>query len=309
MITYKDCYKILDDIRIEKNMSVEEFCEGIISPRTYYRYLKSNEQLKIDTFSKLVDKVGLNLGNLVLYGIHFKQEDPGIIKFIYREHFKSYHDIKPIYEKVKTIDKLDKLDSVALQTYILKYEYDNHLITKEDYHNELMKLMAVIGDRPNNNIHVLVVKTALFELDPKNEYIDLDTLGNSVINIDFRLSAMYYVLTLDKILSLMLEHTTINPTLYETTFKQAQIFIDYMPLKNLTTNYKLYHAYNLYLKKNIEGAYEQLSLYLLEMITLYGGKEYESFAKRVTKVFKINIKNFLIENLATKDKTNHIIFG
>ena len=49
--------RFIEIIRQQKNLSIENLCSDIISPKSYSRYLKEGMELSSNTYTKLLEKL------------------------------------------------------------------------------------------------------------------------------------------------------------------------------------------------------------------------------------------------------------
>ena len=119
--TYKHYFKILEELRLSKRVTVENLCDGIISERTYYRYLASEQDIKLDVIDKLAKKLNISTQDIIHHAYFVRQEDPGITRFIYRVHVSHHNDIEPLYQKVKALSLESESFQKALDVHVHKY--------------------------------------------------------------------------------------------------------------------------------------------------------------------------------------------
>ncbi len=89
METINDFNKIIDHLRITNDISVDELCDGIISTRTYFRYINNIQNISLSTLSLLLDRLNINYGQLASYTDIFQKSPhiPQKIDYRLKIHF------------------------------------------------------------------------------------------------------------------------------------------------------------------------------------------------------------------------------
>ncbi len=305
MITYKDYFEILEEIRIEKNVSVEALCEGVISPRTYYRHLKESKTIKMDVFTRLMNKFDLDLSNITLYGIHFRKEDTGVIRFIFRTQMKSYHDMDPIYERILKLKQDDTLSSLSLRSFILKYEYETGKISKDEYEEEINIIVQKIKDLPINNIYLASIYLSLLEIKPENEYITINELADLIKEMDFRINSFEYFISLERVLFIFINNNIITPK-YKEFLTHANLIFSHFYIRDVLMNYALFKAYEYKIDNDINQMESELYKYIINSSYIYGGKRIEEVIKNLKNNFNVDYKGLLVKNIKLKINSSHI---
>lgn len=302
MITYEKYISVLDDLRIDHGLTVEELCEGIISPRSYYRYLNKTSVITMDILHQLINRLNLNLGNVAIYGIHFKSEDAGVTRFIFRVHNKSYHDIKPIYERVLKLNLSNRVAELCLNTFIYKYQKDVNEITADEYREKLLLIYEEVKDLHKKDIRIVLIYISLIEIG--ENVISYAEIADLILEIDFRVESMYYFFALDRALRLSVKANVSNMEKYRRFLKHAKMIFDYFYIRNIMMNYSLYIAYEKY--KTNDYYNEDLYKHLTNAIGIYGKPLINEIFYNVGEVFKINAKDFLVKETKKQIERSYI---
>ena len=73
----------IDNIRNSRNMSREDFVEGILSTRQFQRYLKGESSITNDKIFQLVDKLEMNILNVYKLFINRENTEYKLVHNIY----------------------------------------------------------------------------------------------------------------------------------------------------------------------------------------------------------------------------------
>lgn len=295
MTTYKDYYQVLDELRLSNKMTISKLCEDIISERTYYRNLQSNEEIKFKTFAKLLERLGLELPSFVHYAMYFRSGDPGIGKFVYRVYAHHFHDVEPIYHSVQMYKADNKAYGLVVKAFIKKYEYQIAKITKEEYINELEAIIINTDKELLNNIYIVSIYALYIEITQDNELVDIEKICNHLIAIDFRLNPLFYVISLNYILYTVVGSDLIDEKMFRDLVKRLMEMLQFFGIKVFLIGGALYTAYIHYLDNNEKLMNEFLLIYATNLSILYGGEEYQIAKKKVESLFKIDYDAFIIE--------------
>jgi transcriptional regulator with XRE-family HTH domain len=290
MTSYSEYFKIIDEIRVSKGISVETLCEGIMSERTYYRYLISNKDIKFDKFVKLAKKLDMKAYDLVHYSIFFRHGDPGKTMFMYRFQVHHYDDIHEIYAMVKDYhDDNEHLD-LLLSVYKKKYAYMFLNETYEDYLGYINDAFNDFKDVSFTNDSAALFYTLYLQEYPNTKEIDLDALVNHYGQCDIRIGVGFKMWGIDNLLSLLIEADKTNMAWFNILLKKMDSMMDYYNHKFFTMKHALYHAYVAFKENKIQEMEDQLLIYSMNLIILFGGDEYRSRVKLVEDTFSIDIE-------------------
>lgn len=293
MITYKEYFQILDELRISNNMSVSELCEGVMSERTYFRNLYSNEKIKFSNFIKLLQKLEIGIAHFVIYAIHLRGEDTGVIKFVSRVQTKSFFDIKPIYEKVLKFNTDDKLFALVVKAFIKKYEYLIEKINKDEYKNELELMINQFDNDSPINIFEITIYSMYIELENKLEVNQIKEIINTLINMDLSLGYFYHLCSLDNLIFSLLDKNIIEDELMRSLIEKFQMAVRFISHKSFYLKNYLYTAYLNYLDKNESEMRKNLLLFATNHAIVNGKDVYELGKKKMKSLFNLDFDEFL----------------
>lgn len=293
MALYKEFCQILEKIRIDRNLSVADICDGIISERTYYRYLHSNGEMRCDIFAKLAQRLDLSSVEIVKYAFYFHKKDPGITKFIFRLHTRHFVDIEPIYQSILNHHEENLPLRYLLDACLKKYEYIISKITKANYISALEKIVEISNPNENNNIFVLLTRVLYFEAAPDNNHYSAEFLAQTLLKVDFRMSVMFYIIALDCLIYSNLGNNRITLDLFRLLVARFEEMLEFIDIKPFRAQKVLYQAYIHYLDGDKSKMEHFLFLYAINMSVLMGGENYYHAKTKVETLFHIDISEFL----------------
>lgn len=89
---------VIDEIRRNRNFTVESLCDGIISPSTYFRFLSGKTSLSSESFMKLVFRLHMTFAMFLQdYQDFFRRKH----HYAMLIHAKSYNDLTLIQDLIK----------------------------------------------------------------------------------------------------------------------------------------------------------------------------------------------------------------
>jgi len=297
MITFKDYFEILEELRKDNHLTVSELCHGIVSERTYYRYLNSNLEIKFNIYSKLVDRLGIEFEQILIYSIHFKKSDPSIIKFVYRVHVNHFTDIKPLYDIVLQHEPSDTSFGHVVKAMLYKYEFLIGTLDQKAYQIKLEDLIGMVLNDENLDIYKATLLTIYLETNPQNELIDIKRLYAFLLNNDFRMSPLFSVMAVDTFLITNLRSNLINHEEFKTLAMRFKEHLYFFGLKSFKMNLVLYLAYTYKMDHHTELMNQYLMKYVMNLSILHGKRYYDQHVKLVESLFEIDITSFIPKQL------------
>jgi len=296
MALCKEFCQILEKIRKDRNLSISYVCEGIISERTYYRYLRSGSEMRFDIFSKLAQRLGLDSVEIVKYAFYFNKKDPGITKFIFRLHTKHFSDIEPIYQSVLKHKEENLSLQNLLNACIAKYEWIVGKITKEEHVSTLGKSLEYLNAKENDNIFTLFTRVLYFETLPDSTLYSAESLAQAILKTDFRMGFIFYVIALDCLMYSVIGSDKIPIETFRLLTARFEEILELVDIKTFHMQKALYKAYLHFLDGQIKEMKRLLFLYAMNLSVLAGGESYCQAKKKVEALFNINFTVFLKEH-------------
>ncbi len=297
MKSYSEYFRILDEIRLARGLTISELCEGIISERSYYRHLNSDKNIKFDLFNKLAKKMKIQPHEIIQYSVFVRKGDPGITRFMYRVHVLFFDDIKEIYHNVIKIPNDNSSLMLLLQAYIANYEYIMNILSKDQYREALNQIHEQIKHFEYPNINLTTFYT-LYLLEFKdNEVISLNEVANQLLSTELTSGILFQAFAYDNLLRLFMQTNSIDIDLFSKLVDNMKTLVGFFPQKYFRNRYRLYESFKAKLEGKESDVDKVLYRYLLGNILLLDKKEYQKEAKLVESLFVIDTIPYLKENL------------
>lgn len=286
-----DYMMVLDEMRISKKIPVEDLCQDIISERTYYRMLKSDE-VRTDVFSKLTQRLGVDLSELIHYAVFVRKNDSRF-KFLYRIHTKYYRDIEEHYHELLDYQDPSNELNALLNLYKKKYLYETKQLTKTDYHEFLAEYISLIESNTSFNIYLFAIQLEIIKEIPNHQF-SLSEVTLKLFREEFSYSVIMVAICYDVLLRLLLVSRTENDAMKELMSK-FETFIAYFPSRYFLMRYNLYKAYigKIDHQEDIENNY--LFKFLMNALSILEEEDYREQEELVNDVFSINCTDFIYQ--------------
>ncbi len=297
METYGRYYKLLDQIRIGKNMSIHELCDDIISERTYLRQMKNGSKINLTTFNKLLNRLDVRLGQFMTFMIHFDQKDTGVNRFIMRVHHSQFMDIEPIYQNVLNYQSENFIESWILKVYIALYQFKSGQSSIESFKATLVQLLGQIDPNDKNNMIIDHVKLIYHIFFPEEQTLDMKQFAEKLVNYHSTLSLIYYVLTLDIYLWFTSEHFSIPLETYEKLINVFTYYVQFFQTKSFESTLEIYHASLCHVKGEFKLRDQYLARGLLNASVIQSDLGFSLYKEKVFSAFQINPEEFIDKKL------------
>ncbi|MCK5388240.1 MAG: helix-turn-helix transcriptional regulator [Candidatus Izimaplasma sp.] len=199
--TSQDFGIFIDNIRSSRNMSKEDFVEGILSTRQFQRYLKGESSISIDKILKLIDKLELEF--FTIYNLFLKSSsfEYNMINEIYyhimslefKEAFEiiekyEAHNFISLYEKklfdiysIITKHKLLRISrDMAINSFEESIDYDKVMKNGEITYIELtalLYLVQIVHDKSKQHS----IMTKLFIILKSHKITDFDEKNSKMV--------------------------------------------------------------------------------------------------------------------------------
>lgn len=297
MKSYSDYFQVLDEIRIARGFTIFNLCEGIISERTYYRYLNSEANIRFDLFNKLAKKMKVEPHEIIQYAVFVRKGDPGITRFMYRVHVHHFDDIKDIYNEVIKIPYDDSSLSLLLKAYIANYEYIINKISQDQYRQILNEIFELNKNFNYPNINLTTFNTLYLLEFQDNENVCLRDVANQLLETELTSGILFQAFAYDNLLRLYLLSNNINEELFSKLVVSMKKLVGFFPHKYFRNRYLLYESYQGKLTGNDELTNQELYRYLLGNVLLLSKDDYQKEENEVQRLFGIDVIAYLKNRL------------
>jgi len=303
MIKYGSLYKVLDELRIAKNMTISEITDGIISERTYLRHLKDESRVNFTIFSKLLSKLDINVSQFLQFLIHHNKKDNGIARFLIRVHVGHFTDIKPIYEEMKLFKSDSEIEMCVVNAMMLIYLFMIDELSLENLQIEYKKILKILDTYNQNNMIIIYLKL-LYQVHFKDDLIiDIKTYTQILSEYKSTLSILYYILSLDIMLLYVSENKLLELPDYEKLLNIYKLYYPSFNMKNLEFNLESYTAYYYQLKNDYKMRDDYLFKSINNAFVVMSPHLHSKYKSVIETTFNIKIDEFLdsyLEKMTTK---------
>lgn len=287
-------YQALNEIRKSKNVSIADICEGIISERSFYRLMKSDAKIRMETFVKLANKLDVSPYEVITFATFVAKGDPQLSRFVFRVHTNHYDDIGRIYDEVR----FKKVDNTPLSLYItmniLKYEKSINAIDSETYQVKMASLYDCCISEKYNSLYTSAVEVEYLSNQEQVDFTKLYFNINQIIQMDFKISVFFYIMILDNCISYLINIEDMDRTIYKKAIKRYEEVIQSFPNKYFHTNFLFFIAFDKLLENNDFTI--DLYKHLLGIIRDRDGNRLKYELERIEHLFKVDYRQILIQN-------------
>ena len=290
--TYKHYFKILEELRLSKRVTVENLCDGIISERTYYRYLASEQDIKLDVIDKLAKKLNVSTQDIIHHAYFVRQEDPGITRFIYRVHVSHHNDIEPLYQKVKTLSLESESFQKALDVHVHKYTYQTSRIRKETYLETLKTHALSLEQYAHHDINAALTLSLFVKDHPEGKQVNVLKIYDYLIEKGMTTEPLFVIFTIDNLLDAAINHGVQDFELFKQLTQTLGNILQGFAHKFFSTQYRLYQSYIHHREQNIPSRDLFLYKHIIGIAILHGGDAYKNALKRIKDLFDVDAMAF-----------------
>lgn len=133
MIGQSQFTEVIEHLRLQKKLTYQTFLEGIVSERSYRRYVNEGKPFNFQVLVLLVEKLQMRMRDFIIFSfnhISIKHQQE-----IYLSHYLDHN----MFDEVKTlIDKVKPpfytyVGAVILPSLIKRYEFLHHQLDKYQY--------------------------------------------------------------------------------------------------------------------------------------------------------------------------------
>jgi len=182
----KDLALFLEQLRVSRGISQEDFTDGIISNRQYQRYVNGSSAMPFHLLDDFAERLNVKKDFLLLefdsYGI---KETNNIIDFL---NAVNNDDIDGAKKISKDIDPKFILDSSNLKFYQyakLFQEYKEKKISRDNHFNRLMKFIEypnILNKNAMTMVETMVLSNLLDYVNDNDQYKILNKIKNFIDN-------------------------------------------------------------------------------------------------------------------------------
>lgn len=300
---YNTFYKLIDELRIEKGFAISDFCDGIISERTYLRQLKSNANFKFANFYALLKRLDIDLSSFFVFMVHYAKIDTGVNRFFIRVHSRHLNDIKPIYELIAKFQAENHYDQLIVNAYIHRYHFLNNQISREKLVEELEAILGDVDKKDYDHFIIRHVRFLLKMYDPDSDIIDVVEYAQYLFDYPSNLYLFNYILSMDNVLSYSVLHRSLALETFKKLNDKFTHFSQYIFIKDQECAFQFNHAYYHHQLGDFDKRDAYLWKSVANAVTIMGKEQLETFEHKMNVCFELDLDTFInrqLENMVKK---------
>jgi hypothetical protein len=277
-------FEIIDTIRKDNRFTINEVCKGIISERSYYRYIKKEKKISYEILTKLINRMNIDFMQFLIYVTFFHKDDSAIVRFPYRVQTYNFDDIDIYYEKIKEEKVEQYLPNELIGVYIKRYEYIINEITKGEYIAYLEETIDGIYCSKRHGIYKNCIESFYLLEAEEQSIVNIDKVVAEVVNADMHENLLYYFFTLDNLISVIMMKYKDRFDLFSVLIEILEKIIEVIPITFMNMKFYIFQAYKYLIQKDTE----KMDEYLFEaacVMCYYGGEAYRKTSELLRRVF------------------------
>lgn len=282
--------RILDEIRIARQWTVSHLTEGIVAERTYYRLLNA-DSVRTDLFSKLCNKMGINLSELIHYSAFVRKNDSRF-KFLFRMHTKYYRDIEPHYQAILAFQDSDEDLNLLLQAGLRRYERQRGIIGKEEYDFFLESRIPLLQANPSFNVYLFLIQLYVQEELPQNPWFSLDDLANRLAKEPINYSVHTMAMAIDLLLEMLMKEKIHTEATFRLIDNMGQV-LTVFPSRFYQMRHYLYLAYQALIQNDSDVMTRFLFRFCMNAMYMLESPELARQFEVIRRVFAIDIDHLV----------------
>ena len=292
----------IEEYRKDSKMSIQELTKGIMSVKTYRRYLKKQTSIGINSLFRLVERLHANPNDIIAYimfektgGVNF---DKYLFSLIQRRYQTSWNQFAVMKDWRVFNEDQELLLSTSKKLYIGNY---GNLQQKQELEEFLQDHISKHKIEEPYSIYYLSFLVIYMSKFPDNPYIDLETLIKLLTKPYYvKQCMMVYLMTVNGLITYAMLNQYQNITLLEPLIKVYQNIAKKNSLHYMISRGILYQAYLDHLKSN-RTAFEDNMFRYAASILIKGDKEEFTFYNRLIQVvFHMDLQGFYQKHALTK---------
>ena len=212
--------QMIDEIRKQKQIPLESFISDITSERSYRRYLNQELSPPLDTLEQLINRLGVDFADILVYTLTVKKTPSGIIELITYVHFDELELAKTYYEQLLNYNNAHKELLMLVDAYLRYYEYKTYMIDDASFIRHLKSLASYYETHPfdsNEALALIILYDRYVPHQTQFKHQDIQTL---LLEKDLHLiQILLYDVMADQYLHSLLKKDTLNVDTYITLAK------------------------------------------------------------------------------------------
>lgn len=289
----------LERLRSARNISQEEFTNGVVSLRQYRRYLNGESDLPFQVIDRLTSKIGVKTDNLLREFEIAKIEETQIINNLYNLAANFEHNAFIEQSKKIPLDHIiEKANQLMYKHSIIMDNLYSNKITKMHAAEENSKLInypKLLNQQIITSVEMLILSSLLDLLDHSQHTKILEKINDYINDSSIVISGAnekIFTFTLAKISKYFGMHDE-----YDKVIKFCNMGIERN--FNLKSYYLMdyFYYYNAlaYFRKGDFEDYSKMIVKCFNVLHFEGNeKKIEKFTKLIEEDFKIHFQDFVL---------------
>jgi len=292
----------IEEVRKDKKMTPQELTKGIMSVKSYRRYLKRQTSIGVNRLFKLVERLHANPNDIIAYimfektgGVNFDNYLSSLIQRNYQTSWKQF-EIMSNWSVLSADQELLLLTSRKL--YLGDYGTAQQ---KQELEEFLQDRISKHDTSQPYSMYYITFQVIYLSKFPDNPYVDLETLITLLTNPYYiKQHRLVYLMAVNGLITYAMLNQYQNITLLEPLIEAYNSIANKYGLHYMISRGILYQAYLDHLQSN-QTAFEDKMFRYAASILIKGDKEEFTYYNRLIQtVFHMDLQVFYQKHALTK---------
>lgn len=277
--------KIVEDIRVDRGMRIEDLVSGVISKRQYLRYKKGEYDITNNNLAELLNRLDIDFATFARQLESSKYS----IKYQLLSQFKLLNEMEytSVYNFLNRIDETQLYSTFEEKLYELLNvvtRFNLNRITQEHYVFCLKRIIDYPNCLSRDLLNVVEVNGLLFLIQIEPESIDYEKLFRKMLHINEIKEIPWYDVLL---VNISLAQQLVNRGDYEEAIKLATSIDDTIRTETKIKAYTNLMYFKLFSQKKLNSADYEVTLNRFKGLLLFEENEHrmKSFEENYKRIF------------------------
>ena len=207
--------QMIDEIRKQKQLPLETFIADITSERSYRRYLSQELSAPLTIIEQLIERLGVDFTDILVYTLTVKRTPSGIIELITYVHFDELELAKPYYEKLLTYKNAHEQLLMLVDAYLRWYELKTGQLDETTFIKHLTSLVSYYETHPYDSNEALALIILFHRYVPTQLVFDHKDIQSLLLNNDLHLiQILLYDVMFDQYLQTLMNNPLFDQDVY-----------------------------------------------------------------------------------------------
>ena len=283
----------IEEIRKDKHMTMADLTNGIMSIRTYQRYISENTQISLSKLNELVVRLNMNLIDILYYNMYVKKDGMNFNQYYLKAFNKNYQHFPEHYNHIQKNGNFTEEELILMNAIYKRYEVEMSISSNTLYRTYLEENVHIIFSKKINSIYSLAFMMLYIEEFPDNTLFSLeDMLIELTRKIYTKQKVMLYFLLTDNALHFAMHSGFRDLDVFKDTLDMFYNLAFTYSAMSLLNDSNLFYAYIECRKSQIDSFDQHLFQYLNGRVILREENEYLKDKTNIYKLFHIDIGKF-----------------